>query len=715
MVKMLKSFWNIQNKILALFFMNVTILSLIVFLSKSELAGSNIAGALASFFLVASFAASCWVVHSIVRPLQKLTKNLDDLGKGISPDIEAFVPNTEMGDVFEAMVCVKGNLDAINRTQAVIQFKTDGTILNANENFLGAVGYELHEIVGKHHSMFGEEEFVKSQDYKDFWAKLGRGEFDTGEYYRVGKGGKPIWIFASYVPVFDHDGNPVRVVKFASDITKEVMERQAEAERRKEAELIALASSETDNLVIITDADQNIEYVNDGFTRLTGYTAEEVMGKNPKFLQGKDTCQKTVKRISEQVKAKQPFYDEILNYKKDGTAYWVSLSINPVMDDNGNITRFVSVQGDVTANKLAKLEDEKGQQEAISVLNALADGDLSQKMNGSYTGTFAQIKSSINTTIDKLSSIASDIKQTSGEVSAKSNEVSDASDQLSHRTESQAATLEEINATMIEITSTVRNNKNLAEKSSQSATEARAIAHDGQEVLQNLVGSMEGISESSQKITDIIGLIDTLASQTNLLALNAAVEAARAGDAGRGFAVVASEVRTLASRSADASDEIKKLILESSKRVTSGSQLAEKAGGALEQIVASIDNLAGQVDEISKASKDQAHSIDEIGSALGSMDQVTQQNSAMATKSTNIAQELRRFSNDMTALIDFFRLNGGAAVASQFSFASSSDNMSFEEWESFDEGDKSEKSATSSGDDEWGDFGGGDDWFSGAA
>ncbi|MEM6602808.1 MAG: methyl-accepting chemotaxis protein [Pseudomonadota bacterium] len=609
----------------------------------------------ATIGLVLSFAVAFLVSLGVSRPIAQMKDVLYKMGNGITPELPKFDKETEMGSVFDAITCIKGSLDAIHRTQAVIQFDMSGHILTANDLFLQTVGYTEDEIIGKHHRMFMPEEARNSEEYKKFWENLNTGTFDSGEYYRVGVGGKPIWLFASYVPILDSTNKPVRVIKFASNITDEVLNRQEEQRRKKEVELISLASSETDNLVIITDANQRIEYVNQGFTRLTGYTAEEVLGKNPNFLQGPDTDKATIGRIREKMIAHQPFYEEILNYTKDGKPYWVSLSINPVLDDDGNIVRFVSVQGDVTENKLGKIEDEKGQDEAISVLNALAEGDLSRSMEGDYKGTFAQIKKAINKTIHKLSSITSDIQSTSSQVGKNSSEINGASDQLSNRTEAQAATLEEINATMIEITSTVKSNCDLAEKSSHFASEAKNIAEEGGTVLRNLVGSMDSISESSQKISDIIGLIDTIASQTNLLALNAAVEAARAGEAGRGFAVVASEVRTLASRSSQASDEIKKLIMESSNRVTTGTDLAGKAGSSLGQIVEAVSQLADQVSDIAEASKDQVHSINEIGSALSSMDQVTQQNSQMAVQTTDLAQGLDSLSRDLARLIGFFQ------------------------------------------------------------
>jgi|GEM_PF-3215828 len=475
----------------------------------------------------------------------RLTNLLDELKFSLGKlatsfekiNVPAYSQNSEFGALFNLVSQIGYNLDTINRTQAVIQFELDGTIIEANENFLGALGYDLHEVQGKHHSMFAYGNFAQTQEYKDFWKQLNSGTFSTGEYLRKCRNGDKIWINAFYIPILDLNGKPIRVVKFASDITEEVAKREANASKAKEFELLSLAVSETDNLVVITDAQERIEYVNNGFTRLTGYTPQEVIGKKPSMFQGPDTSEETRKELKEKIQTKKPFYGEILNYSKNQQPYWVSLSVNPVFDNQGNLTRFVALQSDITEAKKIRLEDENGQNEAIQILNALAQGDLSQRMQGAYNGTFLNIKNAVNQTINQLSTITNDISTASNSMNARSNSVLDASDNLSGRTEAQAATLEEINATMTEVNTTVSKNSELASRSSQFAGEVRQTALNGGNVLKELVSSMGEITESSERIVDIIGLIDTIASQTNLLALNAAVEAARAGEAGHGFAV----------------------------------------------------------------------------------------------------------------------------------------------------------------------------------
>lgn len=243
-----------------------------------------------------------------------------------------------------------GQLDAVGKSQAVIEFELDGTIIVANQNFCSTMGYNLSEIQGKHHSMFAEAALAQSAEYRQFWASLNRGEFTSGEFKRLGKGGREVWIQATYNPIFDLNGKPFKVVKYATDVTEDV-------QRRAEFESLSVVANETDNSVVITDLDGKTTYVNPGFTRLTGYSMEEVIGKKPgDVLQGPETDPDAKRRIREALDAKRPIYIEILNYAKNGTKYWISLAINPVFDSEGKVKQFVSIQANVTETKLKALE-----------------------------------------------------------------------------------------------------------------------------------------------------------------------------------------------------------------------------------------------------------------------------------------------------------------------------------------------------------------------
>lgn len=243
-----------------------------------------------------------------------------------------------------------GQLDAVGKSQAVIEFELDATIITANENFCKTMGYNLSEIKGQKHAMFAAPGVAQSTEYRQFWDNLNNGKFASGEFKRIGKGGKEVWIQATYNPIFDLNGKPFKVVKYATDITEDVA-------TRVEFETLSLVANETDNSVVITDESGKTVYVNPGFTRLTGYTRDDVMGKKPgDVLQGPETDPDTKLKIREALEAKRSIYVEILNYAKDGTKYWISLAINPVLDEQGSVKQYVSIQANVTDTKLRALE-----------------------------------------------------------------------------------------------------------------------------------------------------------------------------------------------------------------------------------------------------------------------------------------------------------------------------------------------------------------------
>lgn len=306
-----------------------------------------------------------------------------------------------------------------------------------------------------------------------------------------------------------------------------------------------------------------------------------------------------------------------------------------------------------------------GLNEVVKVLNSLSLGKLTDRVHGNYEGMFEDMKIALNKTIDQLADMASKIQQSASAVSSASNEISSGSADLSQRTEQQASTLEETAASMEELTGTVRQNGENAKKANDLSNAASGVAEKGGEVVDNAVKAMSRITESSKKMSDIIGVIEDIAFQTNLLALNAAVEAARAGDAGKGFAVVASEVRSLAGRSASASKDIKTLISESSDQVNSGSQLVNEAGETLKEIVDSVKQVAKLISEITDASVEQTTAIEEINTAVSQMDEGTQQNAALVQENTAAAQSLVEQSEELERLVSFFTLEEGGEESEQ--------------------------------------------------
>ena len=293
-------------------------------------------------------------------------------------------------------------------------------------------------------------------------------------------------------------------------------------------------------------------------------------------------------------------------------------------------------------------------QETIRVSGALSSGDLTQNMDGNYQGMFAELAAALNSTVEKLAETVEEINDVSTSISTGASEISEGNIDLSQRTEEQASSLEETASSMEELTSTVRQNSDNARQANQLAASSREQAEKGGVVIREAIDAMAAISDSSKKVTDIIGVIDEIAFQTNLLALNAAVEAARAGEQGRGFAVVASEVRNLAQRSASAAKEIKGLINDSGEKVKEGSMLVDESGRTLEEIVTSSKKVGDIISEIAAAGAEQTQGIEQVTKAIGQMDEMTQQNAALVEQAAAASESLDEQGKNLQKLMSFF-------------------------------------------------------------
>ncbi|MBB5885270.1 methyl-accepting chemotaxis protein [Xanthomonas sp. LMG 8992] len=308
---------------------------------------------------------------------------------------------------------------------------------------------------------------------------------------------------------------------------------------------------------------------------------------------------------------------------------------------------------DVSDRNLGKLS---------ALLQSIAAGDLTARMDGEFHGVFATMRDDANATADQLTGIVGRIQTAAVSINAAASEIATGNDDLSRRTEQQAASLEETAASMEELTSTVKQNAEHARQANQLASGAAAVASQGGSVVGQVVQTMSGIEASSKKIGDIIGVIDGIAFQTNILALNAAVEAARAGDQGRGFAVVASEVRTLAQRSASAAKEIKDLIDDSVNRVAEGSALVDQAGKTMSEIVSSVQRVTDIMGEISAASQEQSAGIEQVNQTVMQMDETTQQNAALVEEATAAARSMEEQATQLQDAVSVFKLDTLPAI-----------------------------------------------------
>jgi methyl-accepting chemotaxis protein len=307
-------------------------------------------------------------------------------------------------------------------------------------------------------------------------------------------------------------------------------------------------------------------------------------------------------------------------------------------------------------NRLVETSD-RGLQEVVRMLGALARGDLTHHITNEYYGAFGQLKDDANTTSDRLMEIITQIKEATDTINTAAKEIASGNLDLSQRTEEQASSLEETAASMEELTSTVKLNAANAKQANQLAHSASSVAEKGGVVVQEVVGTMNSINESSRKIVDIISVIDGIAFQTNILALNAAVEAARAGEQGRGFAVVAAEVRNLAQRSAAAAKEVKALIGDSVEKVEVGTKLVDDAGKTMEEVVIAVKRVSDIMAEISASSIEQSQGIEQVHQAITQMDEVTQQNAALVEEAAAAAESLEEEAQNLTRSVSIFKLS----------------------------------------------------------
>lgn len=538
-------------------------------------------------------------------------------------------------------------MEALSQAQAIIQFDLTGKILTANKNFCEALGYELKEIVGKHHSMFVDPEEAKSQAYKDFWRELASGKFERRQYKRFGKNGREIWIEASYNPVFK-GGKPVKVVKFATDITQAKHKAIEDA-----AKLAAISRSQA---VIEFSPDGKILTANENFCATLGYDLSEIVGKHHRIF-----CDPAYTRTPEyetfwhDLAAGRFSSNEFMRISKSGNQVWIQAAYNPITNDKGQVVKVVKFATDVTARMtaIALLAES---------LRALASGDLTRTLETPFVPTMEKIRQDFNDVLAELRATMSEVETNARSISSGAAEIRSATDDMAKRTERQAASVEETTAALEEIATNVGEaTRNAAESATLVAETRTDVEHSGQ-IVTEAVTAMSVIEASSQEMSKIIGVIDEIAFQTNLLALNAGIEAARAGEAGRGFAVVAQEVRELAQRSASAAKDIKQLITSSSEQVKFGVSLVDKAGQSLGEIIEKVQGIDLNIRAIAGGVKEQSVGLKEISEAVTVIDQGTQQNAAMVEQTTASSHGLAKEAEALFELVSRFQL-GSAAPA----------------------------------------------------
>lgn len=387
-------------------------------------------------------------------------------------------------------------LDAISKSQAIIEFDLSGNILTANENFCSALGYRLNEIVGKHHSMFCEPAYAATAEYRAFWARLGRGEYDAGAYKRLAKGNRQIWIQASYNPV-SKGGKPFKVVKFAADIT--AAKKQAVEDSGK---LEAISRSQA---VIEFTPKGEILTANENFCQAMGYSLAEITGKHhsmfcdPAYVRTEDYGSFWRRLANGEFIA-----NEFVRFGKGGREIWIQAAYNPIVDADGKVYKVVKFATDVTERM-----------SAISLLGSalrqLSEGDLTRTVDTPFVPSMEQLRHDFNTAVTGLAETMKTIGENGSTIAAGSREIGESADSFSKRTEQQAASIEETAAALEQITTTVNDSSRRAEEAGRLVAMTKQGAEQSGIVVRNAVAAMDQIEQSSREITNIIGVIDDIA------------------------------------------------------------------------------------------------------------------------------------------------------------------------------------------------------------
>ncbi len=719
----IKSKLSVLLGLAAISFVLVSAFSFKFFGASSEI--TNLVMVFAAFFVLLSSSFYFFLNRFVLANTLELLEYFKNIAGGRFDERINISKDDEIGQLMQMLHTVQTKLNfELEYTNNLAAKAT--TIKNAldvcdTNVMIADNSFNISYLNAAVHIMFKDAEFDLKKDLPDFSADdlIGKNidvfhkkpmhqrhvlaEMTKPFNSRINVGGRTFDLIAT--PVKDEGGQRLGTVVEWADMTAELarLEQEkvvADANARLKQTLDSVSSN-----VMVADNDLNIIYMNEAANSLmsgvesdlkkdlSAFDAKNLIGQNIDIFHKNPAHQRgLLEKLSATHDAQfvvggrtmafvaNPVFNE--TGERLGTAVeWSDrtseVSIENEIEDlvqsavDGDLSKRVSL-GDkegffrVLAEGLNTLVEtsEKVVMDTGAVLSSLSEGDLTSTINNDYGGTFGELKTNANKTVENLTKIITQVRAAANSVASGADEIARGNADLRQRTEEQASSLEETASSMEEMTSVVRQSSDNANNARELSDDALGKARAGGNVVKDAVVSMGDILSSSKKIAEIIGVIDEIAFQTNLLALNAAVEAARAGEQGRGFAVVASEVRSLSQRSANAAKEIKELIQDSVAQVENGVELVNKTGDTLGQIVDSVEQVNSSTNDISSAASEQTDGIEQINKAVGQMDEMTQQNAALVEQASAASENMAEQAKKMRELMGFFTMMGGAEAFS---------------------------------------------------
>lgn len=578
----------------------------------------------------------------------------------------------------------KGIIDALSRAYATISFNMDGSITSANDNFLAAVGYTRDEIIGKHHRLFVHPDDASSSKYTEFWQDLNNGRFTSGIVKRMNKSGKEIWLQCTYNPILNQDGKPIKVIKFASDITADMM-RNADYK----GQIDAISKSQA---VISFDLNGNIIEANDLFLDSVGYQLGEIIGKHHRmFVAANEAESDDYKAFWDNLRAGKFFKGRFKRITKNKNEIWLQATYNPIFDLNGKPTKVIKYAANVTeevnrANEMNQIKEQEArreeeerraremQEQALSLATTLemaANGDLTADVTVKGDSSMGKIGLAIEQLLQKMCGNISTMAQNSQLLAAASEELNVVGSQISDnaaQTHTQAKTVNdvanEVSNNLQEVVTHCEQLNLSIRDISKNAAEAATVATQAVAAADNANSSVVQLSNSSTEIGNIVKVITSIAQQTNLLALNATIEAARAGEAGRGFAVVANEVKELAKETARATEDISKKVEVIQKDTSSATTAIAEISAIIRSINDTQTMIAAAVEEQSTTTDNISNNVllaakggADIATNMAKVTENAQFTASGAGDSQKAAEELSKMANELEKLVAQFKFD----------------------------------------------------------